>query len=180
MERWQLARDLAARKSVEFSRAAEETNTASERSKYKTLAGQYLKAAAELDKGNHPRFCAEGWIVESRSNLIGRIAEVKISPNLAIYMGGLLAQITNAFTQSYLDTGEIVPIPDDAVRLKLVVTGGDVYLYDPLTHKCQCAALDSGCWHSCMCEVWEAAGSMITVPEEDMPDWEDISNGEIH
>lgn len=165
--RAQIARDLAVRRAKQLEKPAD-FESASDAKHRVSLLKQYLKAAAELDKGNVPRWTPEGYLVESRSSLVGTVGFIEIFDP---------PEQMKVVSEKYgkLMTGEIgiwkeqdEPGLPPRVKLHFTVSGGDVFLYDPLLHKCRCEAGETGCWHGCSVEVWEMANELV-MHEEDMP-----------
>lgn len=161
----QLARDLAVQRARQLSLPAELESSTDAKGRIR-LVKMYLKAAAELDKGNLPRYTNAGYLIESRSSLVGQVGRLElIEPTGEIKN---LARMGQVFLPDSPEAGPDVEAPLARIKLYFTVTGGEVFLYDPLLHRCTCDAMESGCWHGASVEVWEMAQSLLPTEEERM------------
>lgn len=176
MIRAQLARDLAVQRAKQLSLSSELESSSDAKGRIR-LVKMYLKAAAELDKGNVPHWTPSGYLVESRSSLVGDVGRVElIEPTGEI--SDFVKRNRIFLSGEFQEATEIEP---SKIKLYFTITGGDVFLYDPLLHRCFCEAGDTGCWHGTSVEVWEMAGELMlteeemnSVPLEPTEDWMEV------
>lgn len=161
----EMAAQIAVRQALHHKELALHSTRESDRVALTTTHKQLLKAGAELAKGNVPLAVdVDGhtlYLVESRSNFIGKMVELQVSGNVFSHIQAIVLDV---LSRIFSDQNAV---PNGDVTLKFTVTSGDVWLVDPATMSCECERGKQGCWHYSMVDCWIQAGQEISNTVED-------------
>lgn len=161
----ELAAQIALRQALHHRGLASKASRESDRVALNTTYKQLLKAAAELKKGNVPLDIEiDGqtlYLVESRSNYIGKLVELQVSGNVFSHIQAIVLDVLSRVLS------DKNAVPDGDVTLKFTVTSGDVWLVNPVTMLCGCERGTQGCWHFAMVDCWIQAGNELAGVIED-------------